>query len=644
MGEQAVESRHEPEELGAFVEALLEDIRALEAMHDTDLFEQDVRRVGAEQELFLVDEDARPALVGVEVLETLNHPQFTPELARFNIEANLLPREFGGDVLSSMHAELTELVAAARQAAHAHNADVLLAGILPTIGRGHLGLDAMTPQPRYRALNDALVRLRGGRFQAHIKGVDELSILHDNVMLEACNTSFQIHFQVSPQHFARFYNVAQAVTGPVLAAAVNSPVLLHRRLWQETRVALFQQSVDARPEAHQQRGVRTRVSFGTGWVRESVIEIFREDIARFRALLATPPDESPLDCIARGEPPALSALRLHNGTVYRWNRPCYGIVDGKAHLRIENRALPSGPTIVDEMANAAFYFGLMAAVLEEYGAIEDSLDFDDVKANFVASARRGLAANLHWVGGATLPAQELLLQRLIPLSRAGLQDVGVDADDIEHYLGVLEARVRGGQTGSQWALRSLGEMDREFTPDERYRAVTAAMLRRQQTDQPVHTWPLAKVNEGGDKRASYLLVEHFMDSDPFTVRPEDIVDLAATLMEWEYVRYVPVEDDEGRLAGLISHRDLLRFVGRRFRRDNEQEPVRVEKLMKRDPVTVGLDCGTREAARLMRKHRVGALPVVDDDGRLLGLVTERQFLDVAERLFARDDEQGEPQR
>jgi CBS domain-containing protein len=644
MGEQAVESRHEPEELGAFVEALLEDIRALEAMHDTDLFEQDVRRVGAEQELFLVDEDARPALVGVEVLETLNHPQFTPELARFNIEANLLPREFGGDVLSSMHAELTELVAAARQAAHAHNADVLLAGILPTIGRSHLGLDAMTPQPRYRALNDALVRLRGGRFQAHIKGVDELSILHDNVMLEACNTSFQIHFQVSPQHFARFYNVAQAVTGPVLAAAVNSPVLLHRRLWQETRVALFQQSVDARPEAHQQRGVRTRVSFGTGWVRESVIEIFREDIARFRALLATPPDESPLDCIARGEPPALSALRLHNGTVYRWNRPCYGIVDGKAHLRIENRALPSGPTIVDEMANAAFYFGLMAAVLEEYGAIEDSLDFDDVKANFVASARRGLAANLHWVGGATLPAQELLLQRLIPLSRAGLQDVGVDADDIEHYLGVLEARVRGGQTGSQWALRSLGEMDREFTPDERYRAVTAAMLRRQQTDQPVHTWPLAKVNEGGDKRASYLLVEHFMDSDPFTVRPEDIVDLAATLMEWEYVRYVPVEDDEGRLAGLISHRDLLRFVGRRFRRDNEQEPVRVEKLMKRDPVTVGLDCGTREAARLMRKHRVGALPVVDDDGQLLGLVTERQFLDVAERLFARDDEQGEPQR
>ncbi|MDP6990345.1 MAG: glutamate-cysteine ligase family protein, partial [Planctomycetota bacterium] len=327
MGHREQNTGRDRGELRVFMRALLADVHALERMLEEGLVESGVRRIGAEQELFLVKENMDPAPCGVEVLDALDGDGFTAELGLFNLEANLRPRLLRGDSLSGMEAELIDCLERAGAAARSRDASILLAGILPTLRREHLTLENMTPAPRYRELNRVMTELRGGEFSTLIKGLDELHATHDNVMLEACNTSFQVHFQVGPDEFAALYNLAQAITAPVLAAAVNSPVLLGHRLWHETRVALFQQSLDARSRAHQARGSRQRVSFGDHWIERSVMEIYREDVARFKVLIAGERDEDPVAVLDRGEIPALRALCLHNGTVYRWNRPCYGVKD-----------------------------------------------------------------------------------------------------------------------------------------------------------------------------------------------------------------------------------------------------------------------------------------------------------------------------
>lgn len=307
-------------------------------------------------------------------------------------------QEVDGHCLDRLEAETREIYQLARRRATEMDLDIALVGILPTLSREHLSLDAMVPSPRYFALNDALRALRGKDFEFTINGIDQLNVKHDNVMLEACNTSFQVHLQVEPDRFARIYNIAQLVTAPLMAAAVNSPILLGHRLWHESRIAVFEHSIDARSETHQARGLKPRVHFGDRWVDESVVEIFKEDIARFRVILTTECEEDVLGMVERGEAPNLNALRLHNGTVYRWNRPCYGVHDGIAHLRIENRVIPAGPTVLDEIANAAFFFGMVAGMDAQEGDIRERLAFDDVKANFLAAARDGLRAQLNWFG------------------------------------------------------------------------------------------------------------------------------------------------------------------------------------------------------------------------------------------------------
>jgi CBS domain-containing protein/gamma-glutamyl:cysteine ligase YbdK (ATP-grasp superfamily) len=636
MGEQDLHENVDAQRLRRFMKALLADVRALARMIDEARFETGIRRIGAEQEMFLVDEAGRPRNMAMQVLKRLDDPAFTTELAQFNLETNLQPHVFGGDCLRRMETELRENLLKVRTAAEAEGGGMLLSGILPTLRKSDLTLDAMVPNPRYRQLNDAMKALRGGDFHFLIKGIDELDTSHDNVMLESCNTSFQVHFQVGPEEFPKLYNLAQAITAPVLAPAVNSPILLGRRLWHETRIALFQQSVDARSKVHQNRGLRARVSFGDHWIHDSVMEIFREDIARFRVLLSTDSDEDPDAVLNRGGIPALSALRLHNGTVYRWNRACYGVADGKAHLRIENRVLPAGPTVLDEMANAAFFFGLMSALSEEYADIKRVMDFDDAKDNFHAAARNGLRAQFTWIGGREYTAQNLILDELLPLARQGLQHHQIDGRDIDRYLGVLEDRVRAGKTGAQWMLDSLALMKDQGTPDERVRALVQCARERQKVGDPIHTWKLASLDDGGGWRHSYLKVGDFMTTDLFTVQAGDVVDLAASLMDWRHIRHVPVEDNHGRLVGLISHRSLLRLVGQglagQAQGGVEQEHVLVRDLMKKNMITVGPDTPTLDAIEKMRAHRVGCLPVVEGE-QLVGIITERDLINVAASLF-----------
>jgi CBS domain-containing protein len=634
MGDQNVPDQHDSRQLRAFTRALLEDVRALEQMLAEGHFESGVRRIGAEQEVFLIDAAGRPSLCATELIEKLPRANYTTEVGRFNLEINLDPRELRGDCLSQMERELDGRLALMRQVALGHGAQVVLVGILPTITREHLSLDAMMPIPRYHALNKALSTMRGGSFQTYIKGPDELNMRHDNVMLEACNTSFQVHFQVAPQEFARLYNLAQLVTAPVLAVAVNSPVLLQHRLWQETRVALFQQSVDSRSEAQQARGNRTRVTFGDRWVDESVIEIIREDISRFRVVLAGDLSENPHEILAQGGTPKLRAWTLHNGTIYRWNRPCYGITkleDGRTmpHLRIENRVMPAGPTPADEVANGAFFFGLMCALSDDLPDVRTALDFDEAKANFHAAARYGLRAQFHWLGGRKVPA-DVLVGELCAVARRGLASRGLEPADIERYIGIIEERARTGRTGAQWIVDSLQGMDPTSARDARYRTLVQFMQARQLEGRPVHTWPLATEVSSTDWRENFRTVGQVMATDLFTVHPEDLVDLAASLMEWEHIRHVPVEDDQGKLVGIVSHRALLRMIGRGLQRGASS--IAVREVMKPNPVTVTPEMSTLAAIDLMRRERLSCLPVTRD-GRLVGIVTEHDFVEVARGLL-----------
>ena len=632
MGEQNVKQNTDDATRQAFMKSLLDEVHALERMLDKGMIESGKRRIGAEQEMFIINQAQKPALRALDILEKIEDDRFTHEIGLFNLEANLSVQNFAGDSLRRMEEEAQEIYRLSRESAAEIGCDIALVGILPTLTRENLGLDSMVPTTRYHALNDALRSLRGDDFQFTINGVDQLTVKHDNVMLEACNTSFQVHFQTGPDEFVQLYNIAQAVTGPLMAAAVNSPILLGRRLWHESRIAVFEHSIDSRSQAHQARGLKPRVHFGDRWLNESVVEIFKEDIARFRVILTTETEDDPLAMVEAGKAPLLNALRLHNGTVYRWNRPCYGVHNGIPHLRIENRVIPSGPTVLDEMANAAFFFGMMSGMVARYTDIREVLNFDDVKANFLAAARDGIRAQMNWADERQLTAQELILEELLPLAEEGLQEAGIDEGDIDRYLGVIRERVAMRRTGSRWILESLQNMKERGTLDQRLRCLVSNMVDQQSGGMPISQWTLADFCEELDWRESYRIVSQFMATDLFTVRPGDIVDFAASLMDWRHVRHVPVEDDEGALVGLVSHRSLLRLVATgKIGGDNK---VTVSEIMNPDPVSIGPDTNTVDAIRLMRESQLACLPVVEN-GKLVGLVTEHDLIVVSSHLLER---------
>jgi CBS domain-containing protein len=347
--------------------------------------------------------------------------------------------------------------------------------------------------------------------------------------------------------------------------------------------------------------------------------------------MITQPDEDPFHILARGETPLLSALRMHNSTVWRWNRACYGVSEGVAHLRIENRALPSGPTIVDEIANSAFFAGLMLALPQEYGDISKRMSFDDAKSNFFRAARHGLDAQFNWIGGKGYPAPSLVLEHLLPLARQGLNEAKVEASDVDKYLGIVEERVRSRQTGARWILKSLAALQGAGPKDNRLRQLTSTMLASQKKEQPVHTWLPIKESEQSEWEQGYRTVGQFMSTDLFTVQPGDLIDLAASVMDWRHIRHVPVEGEDGRLVGLITHRNLLRLISTGSRENNICS-ITVRDVMVSNPVTVSPSTPTLEAIKIMREQRLGCLPVVEGD-QLVGIVTSYDFLDASARLF-----------
>jgi CBS domain-containing protein len=628
MGELDVYVVETKDQRKKFVSAILKDMQALEIMLDRGMFEEGITRIGAEQEFCFVDKNLRPSLIGLEVLSELNDSHFTTELAKFNLEANLDPMVFEGDALRKMETHLRDLLDRADQVAQSKGARVLLTGILPTILKDDLEFKNITPYDRYRALNDAMIRQRGGDFEFHIKATDELITKHNTMLFEACNTSFQIHLQINPTEFVDKYNWAQAIAGPVLAATTNSPLLFGKRLWDETRIAVFEQTVDLKNQRNPEREQKSRVDFGTDWLQESVTEIFQYDVSYYKLLLASNVREDALQMLKDGEIPKLKALSLHNGTIYKWNRPCYGITDGKPHLRIENRYIPAGPTILDEIANTAFWLGLMVGMPEDISSISEQLDFDSAKLNFHKAAQMGLSAQFKWTDGKVHTAESLLLEKLVPMSREGLKQMNIDDADIERYITVIEKRVQNHQTGSIWIVQSFNRLKKDINREEAVVAVTAGMLKRQYAGNPVHEWDYPTKQESGSWANKYRYVHQVMSKELYTVQEDDLVELVSNLMNWRKIHHVPVENEEGEVVGIISAGDIIKY----YCKQADDENITVNDIMIKNPVTVTAQTGVAEALKIMRKSNLGCLPVVKDK-KLIGILTEFDFVYMAEYLF-----------
>ena len=449
--------------------------------------------VGAELELFLVDDRGRPLPRNTEVRAETADPRVVLEIDRFNLELNLTPAPLAGRPFAAMASELDQALGLVRRAAAWHGGRVVMVGILPTLVPGDLRLAALSDAPRYRALNNGLRRLRQEPFRIRIAGADPLELDADDVGLEGANTSFQVHLRVDPDRFADHFNAAQLATGPVLATAGNSPTFCGHRLWQETRVALFKQAVDDRDRAARSSRRLSRVAFGTGWVQGGPLELLEESVRLHEPVLPVVGPQRPLERLDDGEVPALDELRLHQGTVWRWNRAIYDPASG-GHLRIELRALPSGPTVTDMLANAAFLLGLTLSLAGDAGTLVRRFAFQQAHHNFYRAAQFGLGAELAWPLGAggrsrTIPAAELVGQ-LLPAAREGLVGAGVLAEEADGLLEVVEARTGCGQTGAAWQRQALAGLEPRLDRPRALQAMLERYLELQRAGDPVHTWPL----------------------------------------------------------------------------------------------------------------------------------------------------------
>jgi hypothetical protein len=452
-------------------------------------FDFDRPLAGLELELNLVDGEADPAMRNAHVLEAIADPAFVTELGQFNIEINVPPRSLAGDGLAGFEAQVRASLNAAEEHASGVGAHLAMIGILPTLRREMLTRQALSANPRYALLNEQIFAARGEDLLIEIDGVDRLRVRCDSIAPEAACTSVQFHLQVSPQRFAAYWNAAQAMAAVQVGLGANAPFLFGRELWRETRIPLFEQATDTRAAELKAQGVRPRVWFGERWIT-SIFDLFEENVRYFAPLLPVCEDEDPVEVFERGEAPRLAELRLHNGTIYRWNRPVYDVTDGMPHVRVENRVLPAGPTVVDVLANAAFYFGLIRVLAEQDRPVWTQMSFGAAEENFHVAARTGIDAGLFWPGMGRVPLTELVLRRLLPLAHQGLEEWGVAAEHRDRLLGVIERRCLTMRNGASWQVETahrLGAGDPEHR-EEAMRAMLREYLPRMHSNTPVHDW------------------------------------------------------------------------------------------------------------------------------------------------------------
>ncbi len=612
---------------------------SLQYMLDHNWFEDDIIRIGAEQEVVIIDKDSfSPLNLGPQVVD--NHPQYewlVNELAQFNVEINLSPQRFEKGAFSLMRTELEQNLLTLDKILAKDNAGYILTGILPTLRKHNLAIKNLTPKERYsRLMNSIKDELSAKSFELRLVGIDELLVRHDTPLLEACNTSFQVHLQVSAQNFVPYYNMALALTAPSIAISSNSPLVFSKRLWHETRIALFQQAIDTRRTRDHMRQMSPRVTLGSGWVNESVIEIFKEDIARFKILMHEDIDENSEQRIKKGHTPKLKALQLHNSTIYRWNRPCYGISDtGKPHLRIENRVFPAGPTIVDQMANTAFWLGAMIGLQDEYQDITKELSYEDVRDNFGKAARFGIDSKFTWRNDLKINAKELILKELLPLSREGLKSMNIKKSEISQYLDIIEARAEKHMTGARWQLRSYTQLAKEANNNhEALTILTESMYAQQQKNEPVHTWEEPQYSDYKSYKPEKQTVAEYMDTDLFTAQKNDMAELVAQLMTWKKLDHMAVETKKGNFVGLISLREITSALLINKSAKKKSRDLLVKDIMEPRPITIGPENSIKDALQLLTNGEISCLPVLYKK-ELVGLISSKQLIGINKGLMGR---------
>ncbi|GAA4268812.1 CBS domain-containing protein [Hyunsoonleella aestuarii] len=616
MGELNVTKLSKKKDRANYVHHLLNDIKALELMIDKNMIEESPIRIGAEQEFCLVDDCFLPNNNALKVLENIDDDHFTTEIGNYNLELNLDPLKLTDDCFSQLHKQLNNLLKKAKIAANKENTKIVLTGILPSLILDSVSLDKMTPIKRYEVLNEAISGTRKEDFNIHIKGVDEINFLHDSVMLEGCNTSFQMHLQVAPNNFTDTYNWAQAISGPILSICANSPILFGKELWSETRIALFTQSIDTRTNSFVLNENQSRVSFGNNWHTGSIADIFKDNISRFRSFLTTEFTKDSVEMIEKGEVPKLRALGLHNGTVYPWNRVCYGVSKNKPHLRIENRYIPSGPTTTDEVANMVFWVGVMMGKPKKYDNIHKTWDFKDVKSNFFNAARYGMGTQFYW-GGKYISSHDLILNELLPMAYKGLYSMGVSPKDAEYYLKVIRDRVNG-LYGSEWLIRSYRNLKKSYKRYEAVQILTAEIYKKQKNDYPVSTWRILNKNVKSPAKGNRI-VKHIMNTDIFSIDKDDSIGLVLNMMQWKNIHHVPIINHMKEIVGVLSWNDIKPLLNKK-----NKHAMSVGSIMNKHVVTVNENCSVKEAQKLMKSHGISFLPVIKHN-KLIGLITNNDL-------------------
>ena len=491
MGKRLPTSSFTPEDRQRYRAKVRRCLSVLERMLAEGRFDADRRTMGIELELNLADADENLANVNDEVLSRIASSDFQTELGQFNLEVNIAPHKLTGMVFSELEEELRTSLAYANRQSNEIGAHIAMIGIMPTFSERDVALCAFSDNPRYRALNEQIIQARGENLAVAIDGVEHLAVETSSIIFEAAGTSVQFHLQVSPESFPLVWNAAQALAGIQLALGANSPFFLGRELWRETRGILFEQATDTRSEELVAQGVRPRVFFGEGWI-SSAVELFHENVRFFNGLLPLCTDEDPVDELKRGAIPHLTELRLHNGTIWRWNRPVYDVQRGRPQLRLENRVLPAGPTVADMLANAAFFYGTLRALIEQERPVWRRMTFSAARENFYAGARHGIEARQFWPGMGTVSATDLVLRRMLPLAYDGLDLWKIEPADRDRFLGIIEQRCVERRNGASWqaaAFHYFSDMrglDRTWALTE----MTRRYVDHMRTGEPVHTWPV----------------------------------------------------------------------------------------------------------------------------------------------------------
>lgn len=493
MGLSIKTTEFAPEEFERFAAKVRTDLKALTRLLNRPGFGEGESSIGAEVEFYIVNSDLRVQPINTDIAARVQDPQLTVELNRFNLEYNLSPQAFKGSPFARTEQELLTAIRRIDEHAAPLDGELVPIGILPTLRQSDMGAQVMTDEPRYHALSKALLEQRGEPFSIHIGGNDVINLEADDVYMEGANTSFQLHWRVPAHRFADYFNAVQLVTPIVLALASNSPSLFGHHLWDETRIALFKQSIDSRSPNHKTWRHPPRVYYGNGWTR-SAWELFAASASLYPPIIPLMSEEDPMAVIDRGEVPKLAELRLHQGTTWPWNRAIYDHTEG-GHLRIEIRSMPAGPTAADMCANGLFIIGAALAVLDDIGHLTSILPFHYTEHNFYRAAKYGVGAEIIWPHKDQVQLQDTPLltvaRELLPRACEALTQTAVDESEIRRLLGIIEGRIETAMSGARWQRHITESLFKTVSPDDAFRTMLSLYMANQKKNTPIHEWTLS---------------------------------------------------------------------------------------------------------------------------------------------------------